>query len=154
MNKRIVVLALAAAILAPATLSAREIKVGVILPYSGVSALFAQQIDRGMMLYYDEHKGELGADKLTLIKRDFKGPNADTAKVLAQELITREHVAMLAGFGSFAERNGDRAADQRGQISGHHHERRNRTHHHHVALLRARLVHDVAVGLHDGQIRG
>jgi branched-chain amino acid transport system substrate-binding protein len=98
MNKRIVVLALAAAILAPATLSAREIKVGVILPYSGVSALFAQQIDRGMMLYYDEHKGELGANKLTLIKRDSKGPNADTAKVLAQELITREHVAMLAGF--------------------------------------------------------
>jgi branched-chain amino acid transport system substrate-binding protein len=94
------VLALSAvlAVSLPPTLSAREIKVGVILSYSGGSAQLGQQIDRGMTLYYNEHKAELGKDKLVLIKRDDKGPNADTAKVLAQELITRDKVQMLAGF--------------------------------------------------------
>ena len=88
----------AAAVLMPAAPSAREIKIGVILPYSGESAQFGEQINHGMQLYYDEHKGELGKNKLTLIKRDSKNPGGDTAKVMAQELITRDHVDMLAGF--------------------------------------------------------
>ena len=87
-----------AAALMPTSPSAREIKIGVILPYSGESAQFGEQINRGMMLYYDEHKGELGKDKIDFIKRDSKNPGGATAKVMAQELITRDHVDMLAGF--------------------------------------------------------
>ena len=92
-------IALAAAVtLAPAAVAAKDVKVGVITPYSGGSAQLGEQMDPGMMLYYNEHKGELGGNTITLIKRDSKGPNADTAKVLAQELITREHVQILAGL--------------------------------------------------------
>ena len=92
-------IALAAAVaLAPAAVAAKDVKVGAIMPYSGGSAQLGEQMDRGMMLYYNEHKGELGGNTITLIKRDSKGPNADTAKVLAQELITREHVQILTGF--------------------------------------------------------
>ncbi|HEX7007785.1 MAG TPA: ABC transporter substrate-binding protein, partial [Alphaproteobacteria bacterium] len=89
---------LGAALLASGALSAKEVKVGVILPYSGGSAQLGEQIDRGMMLYYNEHKDELKPHTITLIKRDVKGPNADNAKVLVQELATRERVQILTGF--------------------------------------------------------
>lgn len=88
----------AVALLAPGAVAAKDVKVGVITSYSGGSAQLGEQMDHGMMLYYNEHKSELGGNTITLIKRDDKGPNADNAKVLAQELITREHVQILTGF--------------------------------------------------------
>jgi branched-chain amino acid transport system substrate-binding protein len=91
-------LAAALAVSLPAAGNARDIKVGVILTYSGNSAQFGEQINRGMMLYYNEHKAELGKNKLELIKRDAKNPGGAVAKQLAQELITRDKVELLTGF--------------------------------------------------------
>ena len=89
--------ALAATVLArPA--AADSIKIGVILTYSGPNASLGDQIDKGISLYVKEHEKDLPAGTtVELIRRDDTGPNPETAKRLAQELITRDHVNFLTG---------------------------------------------------------
>ncbi len=77
---------------------AATVKVGVVLPYSGGAAQFGQQIERGMMLYLNEHGDKLGGHKIELIKRDSKNPGGAAAKTAVQELITTENVDILTGF--------------------------------------------------------
>ncbi|HKW54921.1 MAG TPA: ABC transporter substrate-binding protein [Stellaceae bacterium] len=77
---------------------AQTVKIGVILTYSGPAASLGDQIDKGMSLYVKQHEKELPAGvKVELVRRDDTGPNPETAKRLAQELITREHVNFLTG---------------------------------------------------------
>lgn len=90
--------ATAAAIAAAPAASAETVKVGVVLTFSGIGANLGQQIDRGMMLYQKLHPEAFGGHKVELIKRDSKNPAGDVAKTMAQELVTRERVQMLAGF--------------------------------------------------------
>lgn len=77
---------------------AQTVKIGLINTYSGPNATLGENIDRGIKLYQ-----KLNADKLPpgvrieLITRDDGGPNPDKAKQLAQELIVRDKVQMLAG---------------------------------------------------------
>lgn len=74
------------------------VKIGVILPYSGPFAQAGDELDKGLRLYVKEHEKDLPPGvKVELVVRDSTGPNPDVAKRLAQELITREHVQMLAG---------------------------------------------------------
>lgn len=77
---------------------AATVKVGVVMTYSGGGAEFAQQIDRGMQLYVQQHAADLGAHQIELIKRDAKLPDGATAKTAVQELITRDRVQLLTGF--------------------------------------------------------
>jgi branched-chain amino acid transport system substrate-binding protein len=77
---------------------AATVKVGVVMTYSGGGAEFAQQIDRGMQLYVQQHAADLGAHQVELIKRDAKLPDGATAKTAVQELITRDRVQLLTGF--------------------------------------------------------
>jgi branched-chain amino acid transport system substrate-binding protein len=92
-------LGLVAALLAGAApAAAATVKVGVILTYSGPAASLGDQIDKGLALYVKEHAKDLPAGiSVELVRRDDTGPNPDTAKRLAQELITREHVSYLTG---------------------------------------------------------
>jgi branched-chain amino acid transport system substrate-binding protein len=84
--------------LASAPASAEAIKIGVILTYSGPAASLGDQIDKGLTLYVKEHEKDLPPGvSIELVKRDDTGPNPDVAKRLAQELITRDHVAFLTG---------------------------------------------------------
>jgi branched-chain amino acid transport system substrate-binding protein len=96
------VLALGAALavaLAAQPSAAETVKVGVILTYSGPAASLGDQIDKGMSLYIKEHEKDLPKDvTLELIRRDDTGLNPATAKRLAQELITRDHVNFIAGL--------------------------------------------------------
>jgi branched-chain amino acid transport system substrate-binding protein len=82
----------------PVAVSAANVKIGVVLTYSGGAAQFGQQIGRGMDLYMKLHGGDLGGHTLELIKRDSKRPGGDVAKTAVRELITRERVDLLAGF--------------------------------------------------------
>jgi branched-chain amino acid transport system substrate-binding protein len=77
--------------------AADTVKVGVILPYSGPNAQLGQQLDRGIELFRKLHTDESAGHKIELIKRDSTGPRPDVAKRLAQELITRDKVNILAG---------------------------------------------------------
>ena len=92
--------ALAAAALLPAAASAQStLKIGVISAYSGQFADTAAQIDNGIKLYMKQHGDAVAGRKIELITRDTKGPAPDVAKRFAQELITRDKVQFLAGFG-------------------------------------------------------
>jgi branched-chain amino acid transport system substrate-binding protein len=101
MSKRIIaamVAAVAALAVSTGTSLAQEVKVGVILPYTGVGAELAQQIERGMDQYIKLNPDDVKPYKFTLIKRDSKAPDGAAAKVDAQELLTQDNVDALAGW--------------------------------------------------------
>ncbi|MGE3988779.1 ABC transporter substrate-binding protein [Pseudorhodoplanes sp.] len=89
-----------AAMLAAATglACAQEVKVGVVLPYTGIGAEFGQQVQRGMEQYLKLNADKVAPYKITLIKRDSKNPGGADAKVAVQELLTQDKVDALAGF--------------------------------------------------------
>jgi len=91
--------ALAAAALAvsPAKLVAQTVKIGIINSYSGFAAQPADQMRKGIDLYVKEHEKDLPAGvKIELVKRDDTA-KPDVGKRLAQELIARDQVNLLAG---------------------------------------------------------
>ena len=76
---------------------AQTVKVGVIMSYSGFLAAAGEEMDKGMALYFKLHEKDLPPGvKIELIRRDDTS-EAEVGKRLAQELITREHVNILAG---------------------------------------------------------
>ena len=102
MSKRMIAAVAATAVAAGLTMtqaaSAQEVKVGVILPYTGVGAELAQQIDRGMELYLKLNADQVKPYTITLVKRDSKAPDGAAAKIAAQELLTQDKVDVLAGW--------------------------------------------------------
>jgi branched-chain amino acid transport system substrate-binding protein len=91
--------ALAALGAMPPAYGQNTIKVGVIGEFSGPFADYGGQIEAGMKAYMKEHGDSVAGKKIELITRDTKGPAPEVAKRFAQELITRDKVQFLAGFG-------------------------------------------------------
>jgi branched-chain amino acid transport system substrate-binding protein len=87
------------AALAPSPAMAQQtIKIGVILPYSGQFADPGAQIDNGIKLYLQQHGDTVAGKKIEIVRKDTGGIAPDVAKRLAQELIVRDKVDLLAGF--------------------------------------------------------
>jgi branched-chain amino acid transport system substrate-binding protein len=92
-------LGLLVALLAAGAAQAQDtVKIGLIMAYSGQFADTAAQMDNAIKLYVKEHGDTVAGKKLEFIRRDTGGPNPDVAKRLAQELIVRDGVDILAGF--------------------------------------------------------
>jgi branched-chain amino acid transport system substrate-binding protein len=89
---------LAAATLPNAASAQGTVKIGVISAYSGQFADTAVQIDNGIKLYMKQHGDTVAGKKIEVIRKDTGGPNPDVAKRLAQELVVRDGVDILAGF--------------------------------------------------------
>src|SRR5437867_1386315 len=96
---RIAKIALAAALVfSAAATSAQTIKIGFITSYSGLNGNLGPYMERGMRLYIKQHEKELPPGvKIEVITRDDTGPNPDKARQLAQELVVRDKVNLLAG---------------------------------------------------------
>ncbi|HEY5306609.1 MAG TPA: ABC transporter substrate-binding protein [Pseudolabrys sp.] len=91
--------AVLAANLVPAAGHAQDtIKIGVISSYSGQFADTGAQVDNGIKLYMKQHGDKVAGKKIEIIRKDTGGPNPDVAKRLAQELVVRDKVDILAGF--------------------------------------------------------
>ena len=91
--------ALLAAAMLPAGANAQNtIKIGVIAAFSGQFADTAAQIDNGIKLYMKQKGDSVAGKKIEIIRKDTGGPNPDVAKRLAQELVVRDKVDILAGF--------------------------------------------------------
>jgi branched-chain amino acid transport system substrate-binding protein len=91
--------AIVAAVLAAASANAQQtVKIGVIMPYSGQFGDTATQMDNGVKLYMKQNGDIVAGKKLELIRKDVGGIAPDVAKRLAQELVVRDNVDMLAGF--------------------------------------------------------
>jgi branched-chain amino acid transport system substrate-binding protein len=74
------------------------IKIGLIMPYSGQFADTAAQMDAAIKLYVQQKGDTVAGRKLEFIRRDTGGVAPDVAKRLAQELVVRDQVDILAGF--------------------------------------------------------
>jgi len=87
-----------AALAATCAAAQQPVKIGVILAYSGQFADPSAQMDNGIKLYMAEHGDRVAGRKIELVRKDTGGIAPDIAKRLAQELIVRDNVDMLAGF--------------------------------------------------------
>ena len=80
--------------------AADPIKIGLVLPMSGPFAAYGKQIEHGVKLYLAAHGDMVGGRKVELIlKDDSPGTAGDVSKRLAQELVIKDKVDILAGFG-------------------------------------------------------
>ena len=77
---------------------AQDVKIGLILPYTGPGAELSPEMDKAIDLYQKLNAAEIKPYKFTIIKRDSKAPNGAAAKIDAQELLTQEKVDVLAGW--------------------------------------------------------
>jgi branched-chain amino acid transport system substrate-binding protein len=90
---------LLAAILTSAPVYAQDsVKIGFIDTFNGVFADAGKQLENGARTYIKEHGDIVAGKKIEVIGRDVGGINPDVAKRLAQELVTRDNVDLLAGF--------------------------------------------------------
>jgi branched-chain amino acid transport system substrate-binding protein len=98
-TKTTLALAAAAGLTWSAAAQAQEtVKVGVILPYSGPFADAANQLDAGIKLYMQQNGDKVGGKTIEIVRKDTGGPAPDVAKRLAQELVVRDGVDIIAGF--------------------------------------------------------
>ncbi|HXF81031.1 MAG TPA: ABC transporter substrate-binding protein [Usitatibacter sp.] len=88
-----------AALAVGAALAQEPVKIGVVAPFSGVAADYGKQMEAGMKAWMKIHGDSVNGRKLELLVRDTGGPNPEVAKRLSQELVTRDNVDFLAGFG-------------------------------------------------------
>ena len=91
--------ALAMGLAAPA-FAADPLKIGLVLPMSGPFASYGKQIESGIRLYLAANGDTYAGRKVELIiKDDSPGTSGDVSKRLAQELVVKDKVDVLAGFG-------------------------------------------------------
>jgi branched-chain amino acid transport system substrate-binding protein len=79
--------------------SAQTIKIGLISEFSGPFADYGKQMENGIKAYMAQNGDTVAGKKIEVITRDTTGPAPDVAKRLAQELVTRDKVDFLVGFG-------------------------------------------------------
>src|SRR5678815_354331 len=88
-----------ATLLATVALAADPVKIGLVLPMSGPFAAYGKQIEHGVKLYLATNGDTFGGRKIELIvKDDSPGTAGDVSKRLAQELVVKDKVDILAGF--------------------------------------------------------
>ena len=99
MRKLLVAIGGLAAALAAASAPAQDtVKIGLIMPYSGQFADVATQMDNAIKLYVKQKGDTVAGKKLEFIRKDTGGVAPEVAKRLAQEVIVRDKVDILAGF--------------------------------------------------------
>ena len=92
-------IATALALAATASIAQNTVKIGVIAEFSGPFADYGAQIYGGMKTYLKLNGDTFGGKKIEIIVKDTTGAAPDVAKRLAQEVVTRDNVDILAGFG-------------------------------------------------------
>src|SRR6202035_1197126 len=74
------------------------VKVGLILPMTGPFASTGKQVEAGVRLYIEQNGATVGGRKIEIVLRD-DGGVPESSKRIAQELLVRDKVNVLAGFG-------------------------------------------------------
>ena len=95
-----IIAALGMASIAPLGVHAEDtIKVGLVAPFSGPFADYGKQMEGGIKAYMKLNGDKVAGKKIEIIIKDTTGPVPEVAKRLAQELVVRDKVDFLAGFG-------------------------------------------------------
>lgn len=77
----------------------QPVKVGVVAPFSGPFADYGKQMEAGMKAWLRIHGDSVAGRRIEILVRDSTGPNPEIAKRLSQELVARDKVDFLAGYG-------------------------------------------------------
>ena len=99
--KRVLFALVAALVLAAGTSSWADepIKVGILITTTGPYAPWGKDYQQGVDLYMDQHNGKDGNPKIEVIySGDVGGDNPPRAHQLAQDMVQRDHVAVLGGL--------------------------------------------------------
>lgn len=91
--------ALTTGLLPLSAFAADPLKVGLILPMSGPFASTGKQIEAAVKLYIAQNGATVAGRPVQIIVKDDGGVSPDVTKRLAQELVSRDKVQVLAGFG-------------------------------------------------------
>lgn len=97
----LVLAGLMAAPIAMAPAMAKEIKVGLLLPFSGVYAGLGEHIENGFNLGVEHFGGELGGDTITVVRADTEAKPA-TGLAKAKKMVLQDKVDVLTGIVSSA----------------------------------------------------
>jgi len=87
----------AVGLLMTAAAPAETIKIGVMLPFSGVNADLGDVQIKAIDLYMKLHAKDIAPHTVELVKRDEGPPSGANAKTVATELITRDKVNLILG---------------------------------------------------------
>lgn len=74
-------------------------KLGLVAELSGPFADFGKQMQAGIALYQQHHGDTVAGRRVQVVVKDVGGPNPELAKRVATELLVRDKVQALAGFG-------------------------------------------------------
>ncbi len=97
MRKRYLAVATAALLAGTTAVAAREYKVGLLLPYSGVYAALGKEIQAGFELGLEHYAAELGEDTIRLLPEDTEVKPA-VGLTKAKKLVLQDKVDVLAGL--------------------------------------------------------
>jgi len=95
--RRIALIALAIAPLL--SFAADPVRIGLILPMSGPFASTGREIDAAVKLFQQKNGDTVAGRKVEIIVRDDTGLAPEMTKRIAQELVVKDNVNVLAGFG-------------------------------------------------------
>ena len=76
--------------------SGDEVKIGLLVPTSGVYAPLGADMSNGFKLYLDQHGGRLGGHKIKVVNAD-EGEGPQTGVPAAQKLVTQDHSTVVVG---------------------------------------------------------
>lgn len=98
LGKRTLAILVAAGVSWSVGAAAQDVKIGLILPFTGPFADTANQIEAGIKLYMQKNGDTVAGKKIVIVRKDSGGGAPDVAKRVAQELVVRDNVDILAGF--------------------------------------------------------
>ena len=78
--------------------AADTVKIGVMLPYSGVNADNGYVVDKAIDLFVKLNGNMVGPHRIELVKREEGPASGAAAKTVATELITRDKVQIITGI--------------------------------------------------------
>ncbi len=78
--------------------AASPVKVGILGTTSGPYANWGKSFEQAINYYLQQHNGKDGNPDVQVIFRDVGGDNPPRARQLAQEMVVRDHVAVLGGL--------------------------------------------------------
>ena len=77
--------------------ASESVKIGLVVPASGVYEPLGVDMTRGFELYLEQHDGKLGGKKVEVVKAD-EGEGPDTGVPAVQKLVTQDRVSVLVGI--------------------------------------------------------
>src|SRR6476660_8470827 len=90
---------IAVATLPQRAFAADPVRIGLVIPKTGPFASTGKQVEAACRLYIQKNGDTVAGRKVELLVRDDTGTAPELTKRLAQELVVRDQVTVLAGFG-------------------------------------------------------